>query len=138
MGYSHYWDGSKSSIGSGAAWGKAIIDCTALIDAGKSQFELDIKSDIESLWFNGNEKKGHDHEDWVMYKDPDVVASQGFGFCKTAAKPYDTVVVACLAVLAEAGLHVSSDGSKDDWGDGIAFARDVLKRDVKMPAKIRD
>ena len=36
-------------------------------------------------------------------------------FCKTARKPYDIVVTACLAVLGEHGLAITSDGDEQDW-----------------------
>ncbi len=41
-----------------------------------------------------------------------------FYFCKTQRKPYDRVVVGCLAALAAvlgpAYIHVESDGARDD------------------------
>lgn len=58
------------------------------------------------------------------------------GFCKTARKPYDKLVVACLCVLAEAGLEVQSDGEPEDWEEGRAWAESVLGRKVKIPGGV--
>jgi hypothetical protein len=47
----------------------------------------------------------------------------GFAFCKTARKPYDVAVTACLTVLASLGTHeVSSDGEGYEWLDGMDLA----------------
>ena len=62
-----------------------------------------------------------------------------FFFCKTAQKPYDVVVVACLAVLKHRMkdlIVISSDGDSADWWLGVAMARRILKADIKNP--IRD
>jgi hypothetical protein len=119
------------------AWESAARDAIALVDAGKSQFELEFE-DPEPGWikFNGNSAKGLDHESFWLALDPDVVAASGFEFCKTAQKPYDVVVTAILAVMAEVGLNVSSDGDADDWKPGLTFAADVLNRPVTLPPGI--
>lgn len=80
-------------------------------------FRLGAKPvDVDTPWNKGNEKI--------------------FDFCKTARKPYDTVVVACLAALADIlgdDIEVSSDGSPEDWKDGVKLASLTLKRKIKNP-----
>jgi hypothetical protein len=56
--------------------------------------------------------------------------------CKTAHKPYDTVIVACLAILKYRlgdAIEVSSDGNATDWMHGVRLARQVIRRAVPNP-----
>jgi hypothetical protein len=58
------------------------------------------------------------------------------GFCKTARKPYDTVVTACLAILKyrlKDAIEVGSDGRVGDWVAGTVLAQLVIRRKVKNP-----
>lgn len=137
MGYTHYWNGIDMNRYKPRAWEGVARDVVALVDAGKSQFELEFE-DPKPGWvrLNGNSAKGLDHESFWISLDPNVLAAGGFEFCKTAQKPYDVVVTAVLAVMAEVGLNVSSDGDADDWKPGLAFAADVLKRPVALPPGI--
>jgi hypothetical protein len=71
------------------------------------------------------------HEDFVLREH--YSQNDSFNFCKTAQKPYDAVVVACLIILDFYGLfRVSSDGSPHDWLDGLELARKRLKS-VSIP-----
>jgi hypothetical protein len=55
-------------------------------------------------------------------------------FCKTARKPYDVVVVACLTFLAaDYGFEVSSDGDVEDWEAGVELAEKALGRPFANP-----
>ena len=61
-------------------------------------------------------------------------------FCKTARKPYDLVVVACLAILKHHlgdNVNVSSDGDSTNWVDGVKFASSVLRKKLTNPIKDR-
>ena len=58
------------------------------------------------------------------------------GFCKTQNRPYDIVVVACLAIAKDIlgnEIEVSSDGGAEDWVAGVQLASDVLGRDIENP-----
>jgi hypothetical protein len=63
----------------------------------------------------------------------------GFNFCKTAAKPYDSVVTACLLVardhFSSSVLSIDSDGSwaAGDWQQGIDRYSKVLGRRPHNP-----
>jgi hypothetical protein len=51
------------------------------------------------------------------------------GFCKTAYKPYDICVTACLIVLKHyfgAQVAISSDGEAQDWDDARRLCQHVL------------
>lgn len=58
---------------------------------------------------------------------------QGFNFCKTAQKPYDVAVVACLVSMKKIlgkGVEVSSDGDKNDLQEGIDLANGTMGMDM--------
>lgn len=153
MGYTHYW--RYPALNKLDDWYGRIEDCDKIVEASKAEYALDpTGNDKENLWFNGS--GGDDYEDFVVprlirgirdYVDdskrhwPDDREMWGYAFCKTggvAPKPYDDVVVACLCVLAEAGLIVTSDGDKEDWEAGRALAERVLGRSVQIPEKMRE
>ena len=133
MGYTHYW--RKPNPISLGAWEQIKDDAQKLIAASPVtiQYEDDDVRPPEvsdaHIRFNG---VGEDsYETFVL--DP---AMDEFQFCKTAAKPYDLIVCAILAVAQEhAGksIRVSSDGDAGDWKDGIEFASKTLGRPVPLP-----
>ncbi len=131
MGYTHYWRNSANI--DATKWAEAIADCDKIVAASAGPFELEVESTDESIWFNGNAAKDLDHETFVVPRDRSKITP--FEFCKTAQKPYDTPVVACLARLAEAGLEVSSDGDEADWQEGLELAAQVLGRPLAFPVK---
>lgn len=63
------------------------------------------------------------HKD--SYKDDSGAV---FGFCKTARKPYDLMVTACLILYKQyfPYVEVSSDGDNEDWKPAFLFIADVL------------
>lgn len=95
--------------------------------------------DAERIWLNG-QGPDYDHETFLITAkrelpydgaNPDIL---GWSFCKTARKPYDVLVVATLAYLAQNwGFEIGSDGGPDDWVEGLKLASDVLGEDVPCP-----
>lgn len=146
MGYTHYWNFKPAEI---KGWEAKIADVDKIIAASKDKYELDLKGSSETtIWLNGpDDSRNLHHETFDMprthagiedryenapeYRKNDDM--RGFDFCKTARKPYDDVVVACLCVLAETGLSVSSDGDHDEWEDGRKLAEQILVRPVANP-----
>lgn len=62
----------------------------------------------------------------ILGKDAHVTADGFFDCCKTAYKPYDIVVTACLIVLKYYlgdSIRVSTDGEANDWADGIQLCK---------------
>jgi len=63
----------------------------------------------------------------------------GGGFCKTARKPYDLMVKACLLVLlihlGDRGVEISSDGDydEDNWGPATRFVIETFGEDYLTP-----
>jgi hypothetical protein len=59
-----------------------------------------------------------------------------FDFCKTARKPYDAVVTACLILLKQTygdAVEVSSDGSWSEWQDGRDLYAKVFGVEARAP-----
>ena len=63
--------------------------------------------------------------DWVEERSEDALV---FNCCKTARKPYDLMVQACLILFKYYFpiVEVSSDGDFDDWREAIKFVGEAL------------
>lgn len=165
MGYTHYWAFRKPERKKGAMadaekkYKKAIIDCQRIAvkyNKDKKTKGLDwerlsgFAAHCKPGTYGGlklNGKGSNAHEDFCMrehlrdelglqHKDRYGYGRAGSNFCKTARKPYDVVVTACLAVLKyHLGdlISISSDGTHKDWNDGVILARDVLRRKIENP-----
>ena len=84
--------------------------------------------------FNGVEKDGHEtfyieaiHDDCKQFDNKNRV----FAFCKTAYKPYDIAVCACLIIFKHwlPDMKVSSDGNISDWEPAIKAVRSVFGKE---------
>lgn len=130
MGYSHYFDIKVKPPKD--VWEDFIKAKEAITKqhAESGGCPIEDLSDLYTIDING---VGDDaHENLVLHPDP------GWSFCKTAAKPYDVVVVAvlcALATIAKDFVVVTSDGDRDDWLEGQKLACDALGQ-VKIPETI--
>lgn len=155
MGYTHYWQFKKPKKGTAdkteKTYQSTIKECAKIVKAyyavngGLSGFTAHTPiGKYGGLQVNG---KGDDaHEEFSMREhyrqnfegDPFDRCT----FCKTARKPYDIVVVACLIVLKHRLkdlIVVSSDGYTDDWKEGLRLAKNVLKlKNLSIPKTIRE
>ena len=89
------------------------------------------------LNFNG--ARDDAHETFVVREH--FSENLSFNFCKTAQKPYDEVVVACLIVLKHYlgnAIEVDSDGTCDDWILGLNLAKRVTKLNLAIPNTIHN
>jgi len=124
---------------------KALLECakvvlfynkTAIGDDRLSGFTAHTKvGAYGGLQVNG--KGGNGHEEFTLREHYNQLEP---GFCKTARKPYDIVVTACLLILYyRLGdlIDISSDGDTDDWVNGRALAKQVLKLNITIPCSIR-
>ena len=80
--------------------------------AGGNGYGEPIITDTEVI-FNGERKDDNCHETFIICVDRD-----GWDFCKTARKPYDTAV--CLALLSFKEVfgddfEYTSDGGENEW-----------------------
>lgn len=155
MGYTHYWTFREPKRGETAkiekAYQKAIKECAKiartyyLANGGLSGFSAHTEpGKYGGLKING---KGDDmHEDFIMREhfkqnfERDTFM-KGWDFCKTARKPYDIVVTACLIVLEYRlpnNFRVDSDGCTSDWQEGLELAQRILKnKKLTIPKNVR-
>ena len=145
MGYTHYFSHQKVSQ---KVWDRILVDCKELyrcmpehsessgghysdqpLELGNASGEGGLPEfDKKCIHFNGI---GAMHfEDFLLQRD----GSDGFGFCKTARKPYDLMVQACLLVYKHHSpetIELDSDsflrdGSYEDWRVAMDFVKEVL------------
>ncbi len=96
------------------------------------------KNNPGALGFNGDGEEGHESFCFDRVISPGAHAQKKphptksttnlyFDFCKTAQKPYDLMVCACL-ILARAhfgeDIQVLSDGEQQDWDHALDFVND--------------
>jgi len=128
MGYTHYWKGStKCSILTRAQ----IIDEIGRVVKASRHIPLADGSgekgtrptfSQERIDFNGVDESSHETFRVELNKDTESE------FCKTAQKPYDILVCACLIILDHyiPTFKVSSDGDESDWQPAVELCRGVL------------
>lgn len=117
MGYTHYWEFHvplKSN-----QWTQLTSFVKKSVDL--SGLDLEVEIDDDNIIINGVDDLGY--EDFILTKN-----EPKWDCCKTAAKPYDVVVVAILHFMeTEFGEEVfrwSSDGREEDgdFDDGRTLA----------------
>ncbi len=157
MGYTHYWTLEPVKYGA-QEWRHRVELCQMIMAKASADVMLDHAfTDNRRVCFNGVGDLEHDtfviyrevefmqevfdeHKPWTlkMLDGTTMHSNPGDQSCKTARKPYDTVVTACLCVLAEIGLAVRSDGDLADWLAGMALASEVVGRAIEFPIKERE
>jgi len=158
MGYTHYWTFVAPKTIKGrhieieAKYQLAVRQCQRIVKAyNKEVKDLDLKhpdrlsgysahtkiNDYLGLEFNGTGDAGHEtfslRDHWSK--------NEAGNLCKTNAKAYDVVVVACLITLQHyLGdlVEVSSDGDASDWEAGLGLAKRVLKANLNIPKTIKN
>lgn len=155
MGYTHYLKFARKPTD--AELKPAIAEMKKVVADGRAKRVLFgplgkgvPKIRATELAFNGNAKGDRGHETFSFPGDltvKDYLASGPgfFDFCKTARKPYDAYVVACLLVARDhfpkKVLDITSDGEAGDWlrpassdytESGVDVYRRVLGREPKL------
>ena len=150
MGYTHYWYRPVGSKVDPAIWRSICNDARKLIAAadypvvyGYDQPNRPAEANGYHIWFNGAGDAGHETFYFPRITEEQSAWRQGepevFSFCKTARKPYDDLVCALLAILAERipeQIEVSSDGSACEWTPALSWASGVLGRTLTLPKQI--
>lgn len=130
MGYTHYWYRPKSFAPKDFDLFQA--DCARLIKKINKSGMAIRGPDGEGapvftqnmIAFNGSGDNGHETfvvtmDFTIQYEGQKASDTSGLWFecCKTARKPYDLAVMACLIALASyfPEVKVSSDGGNVDW-----------------------
>lgn len=87
----------------------------------------DAKSENESLNDLGHETFSLTRKAWKQ-KNHKEQEDKLFSFCKTARKPYDLMVQACLILYKHyfPYVEIHSDGNMNEWSEAFAFVATVL------------
>ncbi len=145
MGYTHYWEfKSNKKLGfkkQEEIFQRAISKCVDLvkayseIDGGLSGYTAHAKKGVYGgLKVNGSMQNAH--EDFIIRSH--FIENIGMSFCKTARKPYDDVVTACLIILKhylKDSIIISSDGEREDFDAGVNLVHGLLGIQVRYPLK---
>lgn len=114
-----------------------IADQSGVVVCGPNGTGEPEKSETQ-VALNGTDQGDMGHESFIMSRNPeDDVADHAkdrpdaerlWAFCKTARKPYDLIVVACLEAVKTLGFisEWSSDGDANDLAPGIALCGRLL------------
>lgn len=119
MGYTTYWNTDDWNSRDVAGWKKAIPIIKKILKKYTDIIRHEFNSDClavankKQIRFNGIGEDGY--ETFIIAnsaKQNDMGHNPGFGFCKTARKPYDIVVCEVCLVLKAFCPHfkLSSDG----------------------------
>lgn len=116
MGYTRYWERTKKPITERfiEKVNNILEDCRIKgITIRNGIGEDDPIVSMNRVVFNGNADRNLDYETFYITNSHDNI---GFGFCKTARKPYDYAVRKVLKVAEEEGLvvNVSDDGENEE------------------------
>jgi len=129
MGYTHYW---RREVGTGKPEQFDELSLMVYNIRAMGEPTIDQANTEDQIGFNGEDLP---HETFVWTQ----TAKANFDFCKTAGKPYDEVVTACLLAVASVygdEVKVSSDGSSRDWGAGVRLFEEATRRKAPLD-KIR-
>lgn len=94
----------------------------------------------QEVRFNGKEDDGHEtflfaRETKIGNYQKEKGAGMAFNFCKTAQKPYDKYVVACLIIAKSIfgkDVAISSDGDLNDWQVGKGLAEQAMFSTIEL------
>jgi hypothetical protein len=142
MGYTHYYSIDTKKI-SQTRWDRVCRILNTIVyeygqeHGGISGFSAHSKpGKYSGMSFNGSRENGYE----PFELRAEIGKQDPRGFCKTARKPYDSLVTAVLSILQlEFGqdvVKVGSDGDYPDWVAGVELASEVLGIRVPVPAGI--
>ena len=141
MGYTHYFSHDATTQNK---WANILHDCELLAENMPAKIAIaggngygDPVFNRDEIVFNGAGENGH--ETFAISRGGPVLqpymdeSSMPFAFCKTARKPYDLLVCACLLVYkyhSAATMELSSDGDSEDWTEAENFVQEVLGHEI--------
>lgn len=140
VGYTHYYSKVGTSVDDALRFEMFAKGAQTIIEYATTQDGIQIADAMgehlgqwectkESVRFNGYGPESHETFDWSF-------DTSGFGFTKTAYKPYDAVVTACLIHLKDVYgdlVSIGSDGSWSDWKDGATLYRNATGLTASAP-----
>lgn len=145
MGYTHYWTCDKAPKGQASIverqYQKAIKDCQKIIKYYQKRQPKGSDTRLSGYsahtdWYGGIEFNGCRGNQCESLSFRDHWPENEPAFCKTGRRPYDIVVVACLAVMKHRMgplFYVDSDGDFMDWLAGVELAKAATRLKIKNP-----
>lgn len=140
MGYTHYFKQSKPA--SDEQWQAFQKDAKVVIEHAQKNLGIVLISNDdngviinnERINLNGDSDNNLDHETFFLSQN-----YSAFNFCKTALKPYDTVVCSLLLLANEhmPNQHeISSDGGFDEWQRSMEINAKIFGYAFKLPERV--
>lgn len=120
---------------------KASKDCKRICEETKKNgvaivYEFDEPTDPiftnNKVRFNGKGDEGHETfhiaQTFSSHYPQFDEHGKAFAFCKTACKPYDTAVCACLIIFKYwfPDIDIESDGEMRDWEVSLENVRSIF------------
>jgi hypothetical protein len=135
-GYTHYWrwkiQPDKPRLE------RAVAEMGRIVDSKRAILDVGDAGGQDEILFNGIGDEGHEAFGFPLAP---FAGKPEFNFVKTAMKPYDAVVTACLIVARDhfmrEELEISSDGTWDGWRAGRDLYIAVLERQANDPMEAR-
>jgi hypothetical protein len=128
MGYTHYWTSKRNLNETELVFIETVVNSTRTpLSSGCGNVDdLPVVERGDDYLVNINGVSDDAHENLVLYPD-----KEDWNFCKTARKPYDTIIVAILSYLHDRGaIEWSSDGeaSYGDFKQGKALKSRIKRK----------
>lgn len=153
MGYTHYWTQPRDFTTD--EWGVVLLEVAAIVARVRTVEKITIVDGLgkptsspefsaSCIAFNGSSVDDQYHETFSITRIRETVDANGTlgrAFCKTARKPYDIAVTACLCYMAtQWGYDVTSDGQGEDFLGGVAVVRSVFpqRATIDIPYSIME
>lgn len=131
-GYTHYWKWKAPPDQPRVE--RAVAEMNRLVEAKREMLDIGDAGGPDAILFNGIGDAAHETFGFPLAP---FAGKPEFNFVKTAMKPYDAVVTACLIVardhFTKEELEISSDGTWDAWRAGRDLYIAVLERQASSP-----
>lgn len=127
-------------------------DCAEIAKFAEKEYGITLEDGInegpaqiteKKIWINGDSKKGEAYETFFIPCMEESREADEFGLtsdlCKTARRPYDRVVCACLVAAKyhfPDEFFIRTDGEVKDWQDGFILASVILGADLSSTVDI--
>ena len=96
----------------------------------------------DSYWENVIPERASESEEYDLGHETFAIerTSKTGGFCKTARKPYDLMVTACLLLYSYHfdDATVETDGEEEDWAEAYKFIAQVFGKRLGTEMKLSD
>lgn len=150
MGYTHYM---RFKPVTQKVWNKILKDCQTLYKNMPAHSEsaggyYKDKPLALSDWDGTTDGEPEFNKDEICFNGVGGMGHESFrlgraeprnDFCKTARKPYDLMVCACLIVRyfhSPDTIEIGSDGDEEDWAPALKFVHDTLTPAHAMAFKL--